>query len=287
MLILYNPPSNAGRKPVLPLSLLALGAVLEGRARLRHRRRQPGARPARRPWTGRSRAPAPHARRHRHARPAAEPTRCRCAARSKRRHPRADDRLGRLLPHPALRRLPAGAATSTTWCAATASWSSSRWSTRSPTETTHRRCPAWRFATRVRASRGRNPMAPIPHPDGLPDFPYHRVDVARYVRSSFMGRRTLAHHSSYGCPFFCNFCAVVNMVNGRWLAQSAERTANVVRSLVDRLGRRRGRVLRQQLLRPRGANGRIRRAASATWASAGGASRASTRCSILRTAAGS
>src|SRR4051812_39891379 len=30
MLVLYNPPSNAARKPVLPMSLLALGAVLEG-----------------------------------------------------------------------------------------------------------------------------------------------------------------------------------------------------------------------------------------------------------------
>src|SRR5205823_7399364 len=31
VLILYNPPSSARRKPVMPLSLLALGAVLEGR----------------------------------------------------------------------------------------------------------------------------------------------------------------------------------------------------------------------------------------------------------------
>ncbi len=81
-----------------------------------------------------------------------------------------------------------------------------------------------------------NPMAPIPHPNDLPDFPYHRVDMARYIRPTFMGQRTLPHHSSYGCPFFCNFCAVVNMVNGRWMAQSAERTAHVARSLVERWG---------------------------------------------------
>ena len=31
MLILYNPPSSARRKPVMPLALLALGALLEGR----------------------------------------------------------------------------------------------------------------------------------------------------------------------------------------------------------------------------------------------------------------
>ncbi len=76
-------------------------------------------------------------------------------------------------------------------------------------------------------------QAQVPHPDTLPGFPYHRVDTQRYIRSTFLGKRTLPHHSSYGCPFFCNFCAVVNMVEGRWLAQSAERTAHVVRSLVD------------------------------------------------------
>jgi anaerobic magnesium-protoporphyrin IX monomethyl ester cyclase len=77
-----------------------------------------------------------------------------------------------------------------------------------------------------------NPMAPIPHPDGLPDFPYHQVDPTRYIRRTFMGERTLPHHSSYGCPFQCNFCAVVNMVGGRWLPQSAERTSRVVHRLV-------------------------------------------------------
>ncbi len=30
MLILYNPISSSGRKPVLPMALLALGALLEG-----------------------------------------------------------------------------------------------------------------------------------------------------------------------------------------------------------------------------------------------------------------
>ncbi|HEX7103986.1 MAG TPA: radical SAM protein [Nitrolancea sp.] len=81
-----------------------------------------------------------------------------------------------------------------------------------------------------------NPLAPIPHPDRMPDFPYHQIDMPRYVRQTFMGRRTLPHHSSYGCPFRCNFCAVVNMVNGRWMTQSAERTANVARHMVENWG---------------------------------------------------
>jgi radical SAM superfamily enzyme YgiQ (UPF0313 family) len=81
-----------------------------------------------------------------------------------------------------------------------------------------------------------NGMPPIPHPNDMPEWPYHRIDLGRYIRKTFMGERTLPHHSSYGCPFFCNFCAVVNMVNGRWLAQSAERTANTARRLVETWG---------------------------------------------------
>jgi radical SAM superfamily enzyme YgiQ (UPF0313 family) len=77
-----------------------------------------------------------------------------------------------------------------------------------------------------------NAPAPVPHPDELPDFPYARVDFERYVRPTVLGRRTLSHHSSYGCPFFCNFCAVVNMVHGTWRAQSAERVASVAHRYV-------------------------------------------------------
>lgn len=81
-----------------------------------------------------------------------------------------------------------------------------------------------------------NDMAPIPHPNRMPEFPYHRIDVPGYVRSTFLGKRTLPHHSSYGCPFHCNFCAVVNMVGGRWMAQSSERTADLVRHFVGQWG---------------------------------------------------
>ncbi len=79
-----------------------------------------------------------------------------------------------------------------------------------------------------------NPPASMVHPDELPDFPYHRIDMAPYIHRTFMGKRKIAHHSSYGCPFTCNFCGVVSMVSGRWLAQSAERTASVTRLLVER-----------------------------------------------------
>ena len=248
MILLYNPPSSAQRKPVLPMSLLALGAVLEGRheyriidgnlepdpaAAVRRAIEETGA-----DILGVTVMPGPQLN---HATPL-----CR---ELKRRHPELTIIWGGYFPTQhydvclradyvdfvvrghgeivfealvaALRRnddprdLPglahAGRGVGNGEAA--------------PLTTSERE-----------ASIRSNPMAPIPDPDALPDFPYHRVDVARYIRRTFMGSRTLPHHSSYGCPFFCNFCAVVNMVKGRWLAQSAERTAGVVRRLVDDWG---------------------------------------------------
>lgn len=78
--------------------------------------------------------------------------------------------------------------------------------------------------------------APIPHPRDQPEWNLDLVDVPRYLRQTFLGRRTLGYHSSYGCPYFCNFCAVVTLVNGRWLAQPAERVASAVRTYADRWG---------------------------------------------------
>jgi len=70
-------------------------------------------------------------------------------------------------------------------------------------------------------------LAPIPHPAELPEWNFDRVPMERYLRDTFLGRRTVGYASSYGCPYFCNFCAVVNMVGGRWRAQGAERVARV------------------------------------------------------------
>ena len=69
--------------------------------------------------------------------------------------------------------------------------------------------------------------------DELPDLPYARVDMERYLQPTYLGRRTAAHNSSFGCPFACSFCAVVAMTNRRWLAQSPARIERVLRHLVD------------------------------------------------------
>jgi hypothetical protein len=77
-----------------------------------------------------------------------------------------------------------------------------------------------------------NPAAPMTPLDDLPDLPYARIEMENYIQRTYLGRRTVAHNSSFGCPFACSFCAVVAMSNRRWLAQSASRTAAVIDHLV-------------------------------------------------------
>ena len=77
----------------------------------------------------------------------------------------------------------------------------------------------------------RNAAAPMTPLDELPDYPYDKVDMAQYLHPTYLGRRTVAYHSSFGCPFSCNFCAVVAMTGRRWLAQSPARVANTLARL--------------------------------------------------------
>ena len=81
-----------------------------------------------------------------------------------------------------------------------------------------------------------NPVQPLTNLDDLPDLPYHRVDMSRYIHKNYLGERTIAHNSSFGCPFACSFCAVVAMSNRRWLAQSPARMERVMRHLVTIYG---------------------------------------------------
>jgi radical SAM superfamily enzyme YgiQ (UPF0313 family) len=72
--------------------------------------------------------------------------------------------------------------------------------------------------------------------DDLPELPYHRVDMQHYLHKNYLGRRTVAHNSSFGCPFACSFCAVVAMSNRHWIAQSPERIDRAVRHLATTYG---------------------------------------------------
>ena len=67
--------------------------------------------------------------------------------------------------------------------------------------------------------------------------PVNRQD-ALYMLSTndILDLGTIAHHVSLGCPFTCNFCGVVSMVNGKTSAQTAESAARGVERLVREYG---------------------------------------------------
>ncbi len=62
--------------------------------------------------------------------------------------------------------------------------------------------------------------------DILPPLPYEFLDqfypLKGYLPKTYLGRSTLAYHSSMGCPFKCSFCAVVPIYEARWRGKSAE-----------------------------------------------------------------
>jgi radical SAM superfamily enzyme YgiQ (UPF0313 family) len=78
------------------------------------------------------------------------------------------------------------------------------------------------------------PLAPLVALDSLPMWPYHRVEMSRYFHQHYLGRRVGAHHSSYGCPHACSFCAVVGIANRRWVAESPDRVDRVLQLFKQR-----------------------------------------------------
>lgn len=82
----------------------------------------------------------------------------------------------------------------------------------------------------------RNPPRSITPLDALPPLPFHRVTVEQYIHGNHLGARAIAYNSSFGCPFACSFCAIVSMTNRRWVAESAERTAAALSWLRSRHG---------------------------------------------------
>ncbi|PBQ32285.1 radical SAM protein [Sphingobacteriaceae bacterium] len=74
--------------------------------------------------------------------------------------------------------------------------------------------------------------------DKLPFLPYEKLNsfypIKKYLGKSYLGNRTLAYHSSFGCPFTCSFCAVVPIYNARWKGKSALGIYNDVKALKDK-----------------------------------------------------
>jgi anaerobic magnesium-protoporphyrin IX monomethyl ester cyclase len=81
-----------------------------------------------------------------------------------------------------------------------------------------------------------NPERLMKGPDAFPWAPFHRVPVEQYLRPSFFGKRTAAHHASIGCPFRCSFCGVHALYGNRELVESAPRTEAILRHLKTHYG---------------------------------------------------
>ena len=72
-----------------------------------------------------------------------------------------------------------------------------------------------------------NLRAPFVNLDKMPWYPYDHIDVSQYIGKSYLGERVISHNTSFGCPFACNFCAVVPLAKQRWLPESAKRVADI------------------------------------------------------------
>ena len=82
-----------------------------------------------------------------------------------------------------------------------------------------------------------NPSRPVVPPEVHPPLPYERLgDVQPFLRPSFMGRRTAVHQLAVGCRYKCEFCGVVSMWNGKTRLDTPERLLAAGTELRDRWG---------------------------------------------------
>jgi radical SAM superfamily enzyme YgiQ (UPF0313 family) len=81
-----------------------------------------------------------------------------------------------------------------------------------------------------------NPERPMRSPEEYPWFPYHRLEVSKYILPTFLGSRTAVHQASIGCPFRCNFCGVISTYGSREKMESPRRTAAILGHLKQRFG---------------------------------------------------
>jgi|SRR6185312_4853545 len=76
--------------------------------------------------------------------------------------------------------------------------------------------------------------------DLLPTLPYDKLNLFyplyKYFGKTYLGEKTIAYHSSVGCPFSCSFCAVVPIYNARWKAKSAQSVYKDIKYLKENYG---------------------------------------------------
>jgi radical SAM superfamily enzyme YgiQ (UPF0313 family) len=76
--------------------------------------------------------------------------------------------------------------------------------------------------------------------DSLPPLPYDKLNefypIPKFLGKTYLGEKTLAYHSSIGCPFTCSFCAVVPIYEARWKGKSAQKVYEDVKYIKDKWG---------------------------------------------------
>jgi len=74
-------------------------------------------------------------------------------------------------------------------------------------------------------------------PDSFPPLPYAKAgDWDRYLQPSCLGRRTALHQAALGCRYRCSFCGVVSMFNGHTELPAGEHLRQAALRLRDELG---------------------------------------------------
>lgn len=82
-----------------------------------------------------------------------------------------------------------------------------------------------------------NPDRPFRPPQAYPPLPYQRLEtIEPYLRPSFMGSRTGVYQAAIGCRYRCEFCGVVSMWGGKTHLSTAERLHHEVTAQRDQLG---------------------------------------------------
>ena len=83
-----------------------------------------------------------------------------------------------------------------------------------------------------------NPERPVVPPEALPPLlPYEALgSMSTYLRPTFIGTRTAVHQHAVGCRFKCDFCGVVSMWNGTTVLDAPSRLEASLNVLRDRWG---------------------------------------------------
>lgn len=86
----------------------------------------------------------------------------------------------------------------------------------------------------------KTPKDELYEPGELPQLPYKKLhqfySIPGYLGKTYLGTKTIAYHSSMGCPFKCSFCAVVPIYNARWKGKSAQLIFNDIKYLKEKHG---------------------------------------------------